>query len=232
MLRLKGFSKMTGLQNLFSSLVFLPLFAPVLVSAQPTSNLTDAQIAEKFSPVKCQIIRGTVDMSTPISPDGKRYVSFPVTGEPGLVMFAEFVNISGGMRTGDLSPRLSFSVPVTFPISATLRNPKFGFVPRLSWRFSEKYRIVSLELSPNRVPNNYEVMIVLARPSTVLSESQVKKFAFSDPAEYASHTNSILLQVSSPQDVAALVRNRSLFLENSPIHRINMKFLCDRAMVK
>jgi hypothetical protein len=208
-------------------MVFLPLFAPILVSAQPTSNLTDAQIAEKFSPVKCQIIRGTVDMSTSINPDGKRYARFPITGEPGLVMFAEFVNTSDNIRTVYIDPRLSFSVPVT---SNILRNPEFGFMPRLSWRFSENYRTVSLELSP--VPNNYEVMIVLAKPSTILSESQVKRFAFSDPAEYSSHMAITGIQMSSPQGHAALRRNKNSFLENSPIHRIDMKSLCSQAMAK
>jgi hypothetical protein len=223
---------MTRFQNLLSSLVFLSLSAPMLVSAQPTSNLTDAQVAENFSPVKCQISKGTVDMSTPVDQDSKRYASLTVTGEPGLVMLAEFVNISGGMRTGDLSPRLS-SVPAAFTVSTTLRSRDFGFMPRLSWRFSEKYRILSLELSPDRIPNDYEVMIVLARPSTVLSESQVKKFAFSDPVEYSSHQNSILAKIAvNPQFLGDLVGNRSSFLENSPIHRINMKSLCDRAMVK
>jgi hypothetical protein len=193
------------------SSVFLCLSAfPNLASAQPTSKLTDAQIAEKFSPVKCQIIKGRVDTSSPTNLGGKRYASFPVTGDPGLVMFAEFVNTSGGMRTGDLNPELSFSVPVT---STVLRYPSV-FLPRLSWRFSEKYRTVSLELSPQPhiIPSDYEVMIVWTRPSTVLSESQVKKFAFSDPAKYSSHMASIAIQMSSPQGLAALVRNQNSFV--------------------
>ena len=217
---------MARFQNLLSSLVFLPLFAPILVSAQPTSNLTDAQTVEKFSPVKCQIIKGMVDISAPIGLDGKRSASFSVTGDPGLVMFAEFVNTSGGMRTGDLDPKLSFPVPTA---STILRYPSV-FLPRLSWRFSEKYRTVSLALSPHKIPSDYEVMIVWTRPSAVLSESQVKKFAFSDPAEYSSHMASTGIHLSSLQGIASLVRNKNSFLENSPIHRIDMKSLCNQAM--
>jgi hypothetical protein len=132
------------------------------------------------------------------------------------------------MRTGDVDPELSFPVPVA---STILRYPSV-FLPRLSWRFSEKYRTVSFALSPHKIPSDYEVMIVWTRPSTVLSESQVKKFAFSDPAEYSSHMASTGIQMSSPQGLAALVLNKNSFLENSPIHRIDMKSLCSRAMAE
>ena len=203
-----------------SSLVFLCLFVfPNLASAQSASTLTDVQIAKQFSPIRCQIIKGRVDTSSPVNLGGERYSSYSVSGEPGSIMFAEYVNTTTGKRTADLSASLSFadSGPLTN------RTVAPGFLPRLSWKFSEKYRtvLVSLLPSPYKIPSDYEVMIIWTRPSSVLSESQVNKFASSDPIEYA---NSAVRSASLDS-----LRN---FLENNPVHRIDIQSMCNQVTPK
>jgi hypothetical protein len=208
--------------NSLSSLVFLCLSAfPNLASAQSASTLTDIQIAKQFSPIRCQIIKGRVDTSSPVNLGGERYSSYSVSGEPGSVMFAEYVNTASGKRTTDLSASLSFADRGSF----TKQSVVPGFLPRLSWRFSEKYRTVSLSLVPSKIPSDHEVMIIWTRPSSALSESQVKKFAFSDPTEYADS----IVRLASPENFASSVRN---FLENSPIHRIDIKSMCNQVTPK
>ena len=129
-----------------SSLVFLLLVSfPSFASAQ--STLTDAQIAKKFYPVKCQIIKRRVDISSPVDKVGQKYDKFTVPGQSGMVMFAEFTNVSNGMRTADLLARLH----IKHEGSSVVYDPPSSFVqgvvlPRLSWQFSENYPTVDLSI--------------------------------------------------------------------------------------
>jgi hypothetical protein len=153
-------------------LTSLPLIVfPSVVFAQ--SNLTDDRIAKRFYPTNCQIIKGRIDNSSPINASGQRYAEFQVNGERGQVAFAEFTNTSNGTQTGDLVVGLSIKdASVSSSTSGRIPMPS-GFLPRLSWRFPENQQTLTIGFSvvPDRIPSDYEVMIVWTKPSAILSNS-------------------------------------------------------------
>jgi hypothetical protein len=210
----------------------LSLFAvPSILMAQ--SSLTDAQIAERFYPTKCQTFRGRVDNSSPINTSGQRHISFSVSSEPGSVMFAEFVNVSGGVRT----PATIHAYSDGTWVLENGRTQLPDFPSRASWHFSKDYPTVSFSMIPSQIPSDYEVMVVWATPAPVLSDSQIKKFAPSTPSalaqEIADKQREITdMLVRNPDKLFAVLRTREGFLEFSPVHQIDMKSMCSRAPKK
>jgi hypothetical protein len=228
-----------------SSLVFLLLVSfPSLASAQ--STLTDAQIAKKFYPVKCQIIKRRVDISSPVNGTGQKYDKFTVSGASGMVMFAEFPNVSGGTRTAD---KLSSQIHIkrngqdivatgwrTVPLvtSSSSSTSTIGFLQRFSWQFSENHSDVDLSVTPPTIPIDYEVMIVWASPSPILSKSQVEKFAFSDISSFIEDNISYSKKMNL-MDFSYLfkyLKDINFVLEDYPIYRIDIKSMCDQVKGK
>jgi hypothetical protein len=140
-------------------------------------------------------------------------------------MFAEFVNVSGGVQIPDTIQYAysdgQFNTSVIF-------GGRHDFPSRASWHFSKDYPTVSFSMIPSQVPSDYEVMIVWATPAPVLSDSQIKKFALSSPLEVTLRAQ----QSIQPDKFIAALRTREGFLEFSPVHRIDMKSMCSRAPKK
>ena len=207
-----------------SSMVFLLLFSfPSLASAQ--STLTDAQIAKKFYPIECQIIKRRVDISSPVDKVGQKYDKFTVPGQSGMVMFAEFTNVSNGMRTADLFASLHIEYKGNSAVSiepSILMFIQNVILPRWSWQFSEDYPTLDLSVVSSKTPIDYEVMIVTASPSPVLSESQVKKFVFSDVYSLQKDVNSKLQKLSKGD----------MSMGDHPMYRIDMRSMCDQVKGK
>lgn len=209
-----------------SSMVCLLLVSfPSLASAQ--STLTDAQIAKKFYPIECQIIKRRVDISSPDQERmlGHKYDKFSVSGQSGTVMFAEFTNVSNGMRTADLLASLHIEYKGNSAVSSEPSILMFiqnVILPRWSWQFSEDYPALDLSVVSSKIPIDYEVMIVTASPSPVLSESQVKKFVFSDVYSLGKDMNSKLDKLLKGD----------MSMGDHPMYRIDMRSMCDQVKGK
>jgi hypothetical protein len=217
--------------------VLLPLVSlslsifPNLSFAQ--STLTNTQIAKKFYPTKCQIIKGRIDNSSPVNISRQRYIQIGVTGESGLVMFAEIANTSDGMRKANLSTTLNDPFTGTGSSSVVYRR---NFLPRESWQFSEKYPTINLSVVPPTIPSDYELMIVWAKPSPILSQSQVKKFAFSNIIDIMENVSSEISNLLSRQDFVTRRQNYdkdvNAFLEDTPVFLVDIKAMCDQVTGK
>jgi hypothetical protein len=147
-------------------------------------------------------------------------------------MFAEFVNVSGGVRTPATIQYAYSDGPLLYTWGTSRGGPDFP--SRASWHFSKDYPTVSFSMIPSQVPSDYEVMVVWATPAPVLSDSQIKKFAPSTPSalaqEIADKDQEITDMFSrNPDKLIAVSRTREGFLEFSPVHRIDMKSMCSRA---
>ena len=200
------------------------------------STLTNAQIAKKFYPTKCQIIKGRIDNSSPVNISRQRYFQIGVTGESGLVMFAEIANTSDGMRKANLSTTLNDPFTGTGASSVVYRR---NFLPRESWQFSEKYPTINLSVVPPTIPSDYELMIVWAKPSPILSQQQIKKFAFSDMVEILNVVGSIAVEISNPSSRQNFLTRKqnydkdiNVFLEDTPVFLVDIKAMCDQVTGK